>query len=210
MIMNQLNMRSFKPGQTLLEVLIAITVIVIGLMAVIGLAIGNATAAEESANRTTAANLAREALEVVKQQRDSNWLSNKNFSEIINPTYSKAYIKLDPADPSGVSWGIVFGNYSLDADDTLVSWVDDGQGGKYYNQQGGGQPTKFHRLITMQRLCQSSDNRGINFAYTVKPSGVNCDAGNNLIGVQVTADVKWAKPLGTGQVTAQTRLFDWR
>lgn len=198
-----------KSGQTLLEVLIAITVIAVGLMAIIGLSIGNATAAEESANRTLAANLAREAIEIVKQQRDTNWLSNKNFSELFDANYNKAYIKLDAGDPTQVKWDIIFGNWTLDSNETLISWVEQANGATYYNQSGGGQPTKFHRLLTIQALCQPVASRGVDFAYTVS-NNVACPANNNLIGAQVTVEVKWSRRLGSGQVTAQTRLFDWR
>lgn len=61
-------------GFTLVEGMIALTVISVGLIATLTLSISNILTALENERRAVAANLAREGLEVVRNQRDGNWL----------------------------------------------------------------------------------------------------------------------------------------
>lgn len=68
-----------KNGFTLLEVIIAITVITAGLagaLVLIGHSIASATAVRD---RLVAVNLAQEGVEVVRNIRDSNWLAGRNW-----------------------------------------------------------------------------------------------------------------------------------
>ncbi len=61
-------------GQGLLEATIAIGIILFGLGAILTLALKNIVTANNSSQRLVAVHLAREAIEVVRARRDSNWL----------------------------------------------------------------------------------------------------------------------------------------
>jgi Tfp pilus assembly protein PilV len=62
-------------GQSLIETLVAIFILVTGLISAITLAIYSHNATENSSKQIVAAALARESIEAVKNIRDSNWLT---------------------------------------------------------------------------------------------------------------------------------------
>lgn len=62
-------------GQSLLETIIAIFILTTAITAGLGVGIFAFTAASTSQSEVTAANLAREGVEIVRMMRDSNWLA---------------------------------------------------------------------------------------------------------------------------------------
>lgn len=67
-------------GFNLLEVIVAITVIIIGLMGAFTLANKTISVGKISANRAVAASLAQEGIEIVRNIRDSNWLAGQPWN----------------------------------------------------------------------------------------------------------------------------------
>lgn len=206
-------MYKLRSAQTLLEVLIAIAIIAIGLMAVIGFAVANSVLSEQAAEGTVATNLAREALEVVKQKRDSNWLQGSltNFYDglLLANGVTTAYPYLDTTSVTQAKWNLVFVSYSLSSDQAKIYLVNDVNTKRFVQSAStGGSATNYRRILTIQALCQASGQHGQNFAYTL--AGTTCDAGSSIIGLQTTAVVSWHRPTGDKQVSMQTRLFNWR
>lgn len=70
--------RPFALGQGLLEATLAIGMILVGLGAILSLTLQNVAATVASNQRLTAAQLAREGLDAIRQVRDSNWLKATN------------------------------------------------------------------------------------------------------------------------------------
>ncbi|MCK4520858.1 prepilin-type N-terminal cleavage/methylation domain-containing protein [Candidatus Parcubacteria bacterium] len=71
-----LNAKKLKcEGFSLLEVLVAITVLIVGLVGAIGLIVYNVSISRASPEKIIAVNLAQEGIEVVRNIRDSNWLA---------------------------------------------------------------------------------------------------------------------------------------
>lgn len=68
-------------GFNLLEVIIAITVITIGLLGAFTLANKTISSGKISANRVTAASLSQEGIEIVRNIRDSNWLAGNPWNQ---------------------------------------------------------------------------------------------------------------------------------
>lgn len=66
---------SKKRGQGILEVVIAISVIVVGLVSIMSLVIFNVGVQSYNHDMLIASNLAREGIEIVRNTRDSNWLT---------------------------------------------------------------------------------------------------------------------------------------
>lgn len=62
-------------GQGLLEAVIALGIIITGVVAALTLAIGSLSGANASESRIIAANFAREGIELVRNERDSNWVA---------------------------------------------------------------------------------------------------------------------------------------
>jgi len=68
-----------QKGFTLLELLVAIFVIVIGLIAAYKVASYPLSQVSVSMNRLTAAYLAQEGIEIVRNIRDTNWIQGENW-----------------------------------------------------------------------------------------------------------------------------------
>jgi len=60
-------------GFTLLELIIAITVISVGMLGIFGMIANSMQASQDSKTRLVAAYLAQEGIELVRNSRDSNW-----------------------------------------------------------------------------------------------------------------------------------------
>lgn len=67
-----------RKAQGLLETIVAIGVIMTGLVSVMALTVSNLNTQREAATRYQAVNLAREGIELVRNQRDSNWLAQQD------------------------------------------------------------------------------------------------------------------------------------
>ena len=130
-----------KKGFTIIEILVAFTIITIGLLGVVSLVVQNLQVQNVNRNYVVAAMLAQEGIELVRNQRDLNWLTSGNdWDEDINDFDTD-------------------GTYAIDHDDTppfndapdLVS--DNGaqlsiDGNNYY-VHGAGNATPFYRLISV-------------------------------------------------------------
>lgn len=66
----------FKAGQTLIETVVAIFLLTTGIIGGLGLAIFAIGASDVTLNQIIATNLAREGIEVVRNIRDTNWLTD--------------------------------------------------------------------------------------------------------------------------------------
>ncbi len=80
-MLKQSNIKILKNGFTLLEILVAIFVITIGLIAAVSLIQRAAILTSLSSDRLTAAYLTQEGIEIVRNQRDTNWLRRVNWKE---------------------------------------------------------------------------------------------------------------------------------
>ncbi len=76
MILNSL--RRNQSGITLIEVLVASSILIVGIVAALILAMYSLRVAEVSKQELIATNLAREGVEVVRNIRDSNWLDQSD------------------------------------------------------------------------------------------------------------------------------------
>ena len=75
--MKQITDNSKQKGQTIIETLAAIFVLVTTLTVGLGLAVYTLSNAQNSLNEVVAVNLARDGIEMVRMMRDSNWLGGE-------------------------------------------------------------------------------------------------------------------------------------
>lgn len=150
-----------KKGFTLIEMLTAGFVIIVGLIAVMSLMHRASLGSEIASSRLTAAYLAQEGLEIVRNIRDSNWL--------------------EQAENPDVLWdqGLDNGDWEADFDDSaLTPWQNRNLriGGSFYNYDAGTE-TKFKRRINLSKpgpnflsvsVEVSWQNRGIPYSLSVQ------------------------------------------
>lgn len=118
-------------GFTLLETIFAVIVLMIGILSVIALLVFNISQANNFKNRIIAYNLAQEGIEIVKNIRDTNWLSG-----------------------APVVWnsGLSDGDHQADYNDLTLSSYDPSGKLKFNGinyQYDGGDETVFQRRINI-------------------------------------------------------------
>ncbi len=223
---------STSRGFTLLEGIIAITVISVGLTAALSLALSNLASSTGNEKRIVAANLAREGIELVRNQRDSNWLKmDLNKATDSGTNYSWDTFE-SPAGPVGAffvpkleqntlkySWQTVGGSVNTcDGQDCFSAcpnackvYYDDTK--KLYSngQLTGGTLSDFRRILTMQSICYNDANSGPNpNEEVVMGLGTPCSGTfPTKVGVLVTSIVRYdqGKKL---DVVVKERLYNWR
>jgi Tfp pilus assembly protein PilV len=188
------------PGQSIIELLIAMTVIMVGLSAAGTLIFSNIRLQERSKDRVVGANLARGGIELAKAQRDSNWLSGAAFNDGM-------FNVLDYTGVPIMTEGR-FDSFEFTADDidetdwTLLKRSTDTSSTSMYVQGTGnvGTDTMFKRLVTFQPICSDGN---------VLSDGFGC-APLQTVGVRVTSQVKWDKRGKTHESVIVDELYDWR
>jgi hypothetical protein len=165
------NRNSAPRGQSLIEAIIGIAVLVAGVVTSLALGIITIRAGQVSESRTTADNLAREGIEFVRNLRDSNWLKDGTVWDdgLCNPSGDETAILA--FEPTTFVWSLDRTVNDIDAAGaTLYRRDDSARLLTYFLQTSAAppadaQPTPFHRLITIHpnANCQT----GTATAYTV-------------------------------------------
>ncbi len=76
---NKIAHQNKQSGQTLIETLVAVFILVTGLISAVSLSIYSFRATDDSSKQIVATSLAREGIEVIKNLRDSNWLASSDL-----------------------------------------------------------------------------------------------------------------------------------
>lgn len=209
-----------KQGTTLLEVLIASEVLIIGLAAILTSALAFLDVTAFSKNYLTASQMAKEAVEVVRNKRDENWLNGRNFDYLDGPD------KL-----TNIDWAIIKFPYNYFDGQLIIEPIDLAMdacittdqidqscqlhffSNANYNLYGNGsltgftdEPINFYRLLTFEPItCEDAvfeDWRNGDIDDL-------CVTGD-IIGVEVKATVKWYKNSQLQSVEVADKLFDWQ
>ncbi len=136
-----------QKGQSLIEAIVAISVIIIGLLTALTLASFSLSAQGESGAQIIATSLAREGVEVVRNIRDSNWLAidagelpASGWWEGVDEGYWRAELKT-----GNRTWQLVSGGgedfyrLTLDPSSRYLHWLT-------------GEGTIFYRKIYIDRI----------------------------------------------------------
>jgi Tfp pilus assembly protein PilV len=189
-----------QSGQGLLEAIISLAIIGTGIIGVMNLVVSNQSASTEGGERVLAASLTREAVEVVRNLRDSNWLSRSAWDQGLSGTGSD-YTAAALFDKSNNSWSLDFTPNDLTHNYARL-WRE---GGVYFqstqDSPAGASLSGYRRLLTLDAICQNK---------TIMTSGSSCAAGNPKIGIRVQSEVQWTTRGATHTIVAEERLFNWR
>jgi type II secretory pathway pseudopilin PulG len=146
-----------QSGQSLIETIVAIFILVTALVAGLSLALYAVSSSANNKNQIVASNLAREGIEVVRMMRDSNWLmaeDDANIEDLQNCTYPlPAPNDVHPCYPEafGVSQGLG-DQFSLRSSDWYFNYLT------MFNN-GDWQINASFLGITTFFLCQQADGR---------------------------------------------------
>jgi Tfp pilus assembly protein PilV len=194
-------MRTLR-GQSLIELLVAMVVIIIGLTAASGIVFSNIRVQEISTDRLIASNFSREGIEYVKQIRDSNWLAGAAFNTGMNSGTDYTAI---PVWTNGAFTGLDFSPTVITDDTfTLIKLSSHASTTNALYVQGPSYPgnaTMFRRLLLIQPICSDT---------TVMTEGSACTSGLTVVGVRITSTVTWTKRGMTRTSQVIDELYDWK
>lgn len=200
-----------EQGQTLVETMVAIFIMVMGVTAALGLAIYSFNAASLVNKQIIGMGLAREGIEAVKNMRDTNWLQSSVFDSDCQcyPNWRTAYYNIRSISPPRITtldynpftsphWILTTeaSNFRLSYDPTSAA------GRMYFPNTSGGTASDYYRRITI--------NQNTNVPYD-----------GNSARMEVTSDVWWkdkkcpeASTYETSsascRVRLQTYLTNWK
>lgn len=186
--------KNSKKGQSVLEMVFAIWILLMVVSAVLALATTNIFGQKESEAQIIANNLAREGIEVVRNIRDSNWLSGRQWDLGLSGLVNNNAI----VDYNGFELDF---NYT---DDSLFISGD----GVYSHQTVNGSFSGFKRHLVIEAICQNTDCPGNNCGREEFKSV--CGANEQKIGLKVTAIVSWQQRSKTRQVKLEDLLYEWK
>ncbi|MBU2575591.1 hypothetical protein KKF64_00650 [Patescibacteria group bacterium] len=200
-----------KSGQGLLETIVAIGIIVSGVVGMMNLTISNQSASEDAEERLIAINLSREGIEVVRNIRDTNWLS----CEIVNSVLDCN--NWDKSIVSGIDviavpifnvdlnlWTIDFTADAISHDHARV-WRKNAGNAEFIGAQfqsadatpANSTLTAYRRILELYSICSD------------KAPVTSCAVGDK-IGIRVQSRVYWESRGKINEVITEERLFNWR
>lgn len=213
-----LNIKSCQKGQGLIEVMAAIAIITTALSAIISLIVISLAANRESCCRIIAVNLAREAIEVARNKRDSNWLDieagtagikwddglyapGKDYSAIIK------FNQTENGNNYG-DWDFQFqpDDINDNPSDRCKLYLKDGIYKQSKSAITEGVSTKYRRLIRLNPICELPDG-----SESILTDNVKCDdIGGVKIGIQAIARVDWTESGREHSLSLEDRLYNWK
>lgn len=196
-------------GQSLLEAVIAVSVVIIAAAAMLTLTTRSLTSERDTADTLIASNLAREGIEAVHAIRDSNWLASGAFDAGLSDVahHHLAAPVFDVTAGNTGFWALDFSTASINDASAAVWQVNSPNVGEvlgmYLQDQPGlasrSNATPYKRVITLNDVCSDGT--------VISASGAGC--GSTKIGIQVLSTVQWNTPRGNRTVTLEDWLYNW-
>lgn len=202
-----------EQGETLIEAMLAIALILMTLVGFLSLGSFNYLKSHETSNRNIAINLAREGVEIVRNVRDSNWMRgcpnldkqadclrwNSNLMDNVSARLIPYF------DLAMKKWRFTVTNTDLNTcaqDKTCLMFINN-QG--IYSPNIEGDVTKFNRLIEINPICVDDNDCG---GDGICQNGDSCLG--EQVGMQVASLVRWLEGSVMKNVRQEERLYNWR
>ncbi|PIZ58073.1 hypothetical protein COY23_00780 [bacterium (Candidatus Torokbacteria) CG_4_10_14_0_2_um_filter_35_8] len=170
-------------GQSLVETIIAMSVITVGLLACVSLITFTISIQGHSRQEVIAVSLARESLEVIRNTRDSNWLENDEtgstlWDQGIEGSPEDRVITV--FDPNTNEWVL---EPVSDINDSRCQIYFSEEDSLYLNNFPSGTPTSLRRLVTIKTISD--------------------------VQKQVSVKVQWQEKDNTREITLDNDLYNW-
>lgn len=190
-------------GQTLIELLITVSVVTTGMFAAAALVFSNLQLSDRDADEVVAVNLAREGIELAKQVRDSNWLAGDSFDAGLS---SGRDYSATPRWSGGAAESSIVFDFSanvMDDDNALITQSTDPATPGFFANNLTGTPTSWRRLLTFHPICGTASGE------IILDDGEDC-GGSPKVGVRVESRLQWERKGQTFDRVMYDDLYDWR
>jgi type II secretory pathway pseudopilin PulG len=205
-------MAKHPTGLGFLEVIIALSVMVVGIASGLTLTTYNLANVVVASNQSVATNLAREPIEIIRAWRDSQWLSKQSWLDIFDANEKQAVFNVF----NGINnqWQLFWSN-DADINNCQRCQVLYSPEKKLFLQNAdmngspltiGVQDTGYRRLTRVQDICWSS----ISKTQVLKDFGVTCSVDESIIGWRLTTIVSWYNNQNKKTLSLIDELYDWR
>ena len=189
-----------QSGQTLLELIFAMGILLIVVTSVLALTISNITGQKESENQIIANNLARESIEVIRNKRDSNWLARLSWDTGLFDSSRTINTAITVFNETDNDWNINFTNNESD----YVLYRSYRHVFRHYNLKPiTDNVTGFSRHLILDDICLS-DSTKIEFI------DFPCSADSTKIGIRIKSIVNWTHHSRKKQIIVEDLLYDWK
>jgi len=207
-------------GQSMIEAIVALGILMTAVSAALTLVTSAVRANKESESSIVAANLAREAIEVARGLRDTNWLSDRAWDTGLYSTINSNDCTAIPVfDPTKQSTGFWQMDFSVDAlTDAAARVFRISAGGDALRPPGlflqspttpaNAVPTGFSRLLTLKSICRDRSKPSTDTSVNISCA---CVAGaETKIGIQAVVDIIWGGRGGTRSLRIEETFYNWR
>lgn len=205
-----------RSGQAMLEMVVAISVILVGVVSTLTLTIATISGGKISKMQVTASNLAREGIEIVRNLRDQNALkieANELDYTLWQDGLWDSITHAAKASATG-DWSLEFINKTLaqcTANDDCRLYLSDNN--FYSHTKTGNQPTPYWRLVLLHPICLNP-NDGTYNNEEILESGNDCKAkyGNDYsqVGIQIKSQVQWKEKGRVHTTSLEDRIYNWK
>ncbi|MFA6098832.1 MAG: hypothetical protein WCV50_03590 [Patescibacteria group bacterium] len=193
-----------KKGQSLLEVIIAVSVLLISLTATIVLVVTSINAGRDSRNKLIGSSLAREGIEIVRNIRDSNW------SDPSHPAWDSGLV----SGNDNMAQPVIDGTSNITLDFSITAPTNlkysDALDQFLQGSSASGSRTEFFRILYLNPICRL-DTDG-DEKIPVKTSTDDCTAfglGYAKVGVRIISEVHWPDASSSKKIIIEDRLYNW-
>ncbi len=202
-----------QSGFTLVELIIALSVFTVGIMAAFSLSLANTNAAQENYFDILGANLAREGIELTRNIRDNNWLKIEANEDCDGNPVNGRQICTWRQDLTSDGLKVA---YNLETTSLVTGYLIDvcyGNGtcrlyrdaSNFYSHDIAGSPTNFARVIYLMGICL--DISGNEY---VEDEGPACYGGDTQIGLQVMSLVRWYRGSNHRDIRIYDNIYNWQ
>lgn len=188
-------------GQSMVEMIVAIAIILTGLVGALALTISNLSGSHEAGTRVVAANLAKEGIDVARNIRDTNWLQDLDWDAGLSS--GDDFTAIAVFDPSLNQWQLDFAADSIGDEVAKIYLTAD----NLYLQDTtppAGNETLYSRLLTIEPICFDQATK------TEAIDGGPCGIGEEKTGVRVKSEVAWSESGRSRTLTLEDKLYNWR
>ncbi len=218
-------MKLNNTGQSLLESLLAIAIILIGIVSLVTLLVRVIAISTTALAETKATRLGQEAIEAARYVRDSNWLKRedgviesngrlRDYANGLRASNDTTAIYVWNPNP-GISPDAAF-TFNFNNGDTLVYQDSSGRYLQTAGSTSGLTATQFHRLVTVQPICFDIVTTNLTTAELIltdmdKTCATTGSTNQYVeIGMQITVTVSWTSRGNITQRNFVEKLYNWK
>ena len=197
-------------GYTLIEILITFSILVVGLIGYLALAVKTLALEPIGKDKLIATELAQEGIEIIRNIRDTNWMDDTvsfdyglfnalDYTLVVNYDTSVDDLINDASD--------YFGPQQIDSINTELYYdsLTDNYLHLFVPPTADQKKTKFKRLIKTEPICDCFTCCTVD---NICQSGDNC-GDDDKIGIQITSLVQWKSKGLNYQVEVIEQIYDW-